>query len=98
LIAKPKMPGSNSASATDTTDSPQPLASGTGTQNQIAKWTDNAGTLGDSVITESAGNIGIGTSSPQAALHVIGNQFLKPVGATPTYEVLAGSDPTSTVM
>jgi hypothetical protein len=28
----------------------------------------------------------------------MGNQFLKPVGAIPTYEVLAGSDPTSTVM
>jgi hypothetical protein len=75
-----------------------PNATGTGTQNKIAKWTDNAGTLGDSVVTEASGNIGIGTSSPQAALHVIGNQFLKPVGATPTYKVLAGSDPTSTVM
>src|SRR5438552_3774532 len=38
LIAKPKKPSSNSAPAIDTTDSPQPLASGTGTQNQIAKW------------------------------------------------------------
>jgi hypothetical protein len=75
-----------------------PNATGTGTQNKLAKWTDNAGTLGDSVVTEASGNIGIGTPSPQAALHVMGNQFLKPVGATPTYKVLAGSDPTSTVM
>jgi hypothetical protein len=75
-----------------------PNATGTGTQNKLAKWTDGAGTLGDSVVTEASGNIGIGTSSPQAALHVIGNQFVNPVGATPTYKVLAGSDPTSTVM
>lgn len=75
-----------------------PNVSGTGTQNQVAKWTDNAGTLGNSGISDVSGFIGIGTPSPQAALHVIGNQFLKPAGATPTYKVLAGSDPTSTVM
>lgn len=75
-----------------------PNIAGTGTQNKLAKWLDNSGTLGDSVVTEASGNIGIGTPSPQAALHVIGNQFLKPVGATPTYKVLAGSDPTTTVM
>src|SRR5437667_12817773 len=38
LIAKPKTPSSKSAPATDTTDSPQPLASGSGAQNRIAKW------------------------------------------------------------
>ena len=43
---------------------------GTGTQNRLAKWTDNAGTLGDSVITESSGNIGIGTTSPTHKLDV----------------------------
>jgi hypothetical protein len=32
----------------------------TTSQDKIAKFTDNAGSVGDSVITESAGNIGIG--------------------------------------
>ncbi len=42
-----------------------PNVAGTGTQNKIAKWTDNAGTLGDSGIFEAAnGFIGIGTTSP----------------------------------
>jgi len=36
-------------------------ATGAGSQNKIAKWTDNAGTLGDSTITESSdGRIGVG--------------------------------------
>ncbi|MEO8435594.1 MAG: hypothetical protein ABI596_11920, partial [Pyrinomonadaceae bacterium] len=34
-----------------------PNATGTGTQNRIAKWTDNAGTLGDSLLNESGGAI-----------------------------------------
>ncbi|MDT5122505.1 MAG: trimeric autotransporter adhesin [Acidobacteriota bacterium] len=47
--------------------------SGTGTQNQVAKWIDNAGTLGDSAITETSGNVGIGTTSPAALLHIQGS-------------------------
>jgi hypothetical protein len=44
---------------------------GAGTQNQFAKWTDNAGTLGDSGITETAGgNVGIGTTTPGQLLQV----------------------------
>ncbi|HEV7374041.1 MAG TPA: hypothetical protein VGN95_04965 [Pyrinomonadaceae bacterium] len=43
-------------------------ATGTGTQNKIAKWTDNAGTLGDSTITEdSGGAIGMGTAPDSSA-------------------------------
>jgi hypothetical protein len=50
----------------------QPLVAGTGTPNKITKWTDAAGTLGDSAITEVGGNVGIGTSSPASLLHLAG--------------------------
>ena len=48
-------------------------ATSTGTQNKIAKWLDNAGTLGDSNLFEDAtGNIGVGTTTPNPSgvLHV----------------------------
>lgn len=47
-------------------------ATGTGTTGRITKWLDGAGTLGDSAITESNGNIGIGTTNPQSKLHIFG--------------------------
>ncbi|MEA2206374.1 MAG: hypothetical protein QOE77_3150 [Blastocatellia bacterium] len=44
---------------------------GTGTQNKIVKWLDNAGTLGDSNIFEDGtGNIGIGTNAPATLLQI----------------------------
>jgi hypothetical protein len=50
--------GTSTAEATTVTGE---NATGTGTQNRIAKWTDNAGTLGDSTITENSdGKIGVG--------------------------------------
>jgi hypothetical protein len=46
-----------------------PSAAGTGTQDRLAKWTDNSGTLGDSGITETPGGfLGIGTTTPQSGL------------------------------
>lgn len=50
----------------------QPLVAGTGTPNRMTKWTDGAGTLGDSAVTEVGGNVGIGTSSPASILHLAG--------------------------
>jgi hypothetical protein len=50
-------------------------AAGAGTANKIAKWTDNAGALGDSSITEVNGNLGIGTTSPTAPLHIRSNTY-----------------------
>jgi hypothetical protein len=49
-----------------------PNIAGTGTQGRLAKWTDNAGTLGDSIITENAGSIGIGTPSPNSLVNIQG--------------------------
>lgn len=47
-----------------------PSVAGTGTSGQIAKWTDSSGTLGNSAITESNNNIGIGTNNPLSLLHI----------------------------
>ena len=62
---KPGQFGKNSSSGQEHFE---PQASGTGTQNSIPKWLDNVGTLGDSVIAELNGNIGIGTTAPQGGL------------------------------
>ncbi|HEY8185958.1 MAG TPA: tail fiber domain-containing protein [Pyrinomonadaceae bacterium] len=47
-----------------------PNVAGAGTTNQVAKWTDNAGTLGDSTITEVGGRVGIGVTNPTYRLVV----------------------------
>jgi len=52
---------------------PAVSVAGTGTTNQVAKWTDNAGTLGNSAISEVGGKVGIGTATPGALLHVFGS-------------------------
>ena len=44
---------------------------GTGTAGMIPKWLDDS-SIGDSVMSESAGNIGIGTISPGSKLSVVG--------------------------
>lgn len=52
-----------------------PLVQGSGTIGRIPKWINFTGTnfvLGDSVITESNGNIGIGTTMPASKLTVAG--------------------------
>jgi hypothetical protein len=66
---------------------PRPAAqvAGSGTTNFIPKWTGNT-SLGNSAIFQSGGQIGIGTTTPAARLHVIG---LKGTDGT------AGTAPTS---
>ena len=46
-------------------------ATGLGATGRLTKWTDgSAGSLGDSVVTELNGRIGLGTSEPNASLKV----------------------------
>jgi trimeric autotransporter adhesin len=47
-------------------------AGSTGTQNFVAKWTDNAGTLGNSVIQDTGTQVGIGKLPSFATLDVAG--------------------------
>lgn len=53
----------------------------------MAKWLDSAGTLGRSLIFEDGTNVGIGTTSPTAALHVNGNTLLVKSGTTAQTQV-----------
>ena len=96
LVVKPKLAGGDKTAAGTQTanagDSVQPLTTGAGTQNQIAKWTDNLGTLGDSSITETAGNVGIGTASPVSRLEVNGGYLT--VGTSATNKIYADADGT----
>jgi len=55
---------------TAATTLPFAAVSGTGTTNQIPKWLDGAGTLGDSTITDTGSAVGVGTTSPNTPLHV----------------------------
>jgi len=56
-----------------------PSATGSGTAGNIAKWTTSTA-LGNSVMRESGGKIGLGTSSPVSKLHVLSaaTQLLPP--------------------
>jgi hypothetical protein len=63
--------------------------SGSGTTGKIVKWTNGpTGVAGDSIITELNGKIGIGTATPNNALHVVGSVELEAaangVGVNPT--------------
>jgi hypothetical protein len=61
---------------------------GTGTAGRVTKWTDNAGTLGDSVISEVNGWIGINTAAPTGPFHLFG---------TATQDMFAGMGPDTVI-
>ena len=48
---------------------------GTGTTNYIAKW-NTSSSIQDSIIFDNGTNVGIGTATPSAKLHVNGSEFL----------------------
>ncbi|HJQ34094.1 MAG TPA: tail fiber domain-containing protein [Pyrinomonadaceae bacterium] len=73
LTSAGALKGSRSATAAFVgTNESGTYASGIGTANRLSKWLDGAGTLGDSAIAESNGNVGIGTSGPDQRLGVQG--------------------------
>jgi hypothetical protein len=47
-----------------------PNLGGIGTQNDVAKWTDNLGTLGNSMIFDNGTRVGVGTTNPQTFMQV----------------------------
>lgn len=69
--------GRGSIASKQSTDSTTPQAApeatpaptGTGTPGRVTKWLTSS-SLGNSVITESAGKIGIGTAAPSSLLHL----------------------------
>jgi hypothetical protein len=82
LVVRPKLSGAEKTATStllaDAMDPGQSLISGSGTQDRIAKWIDNSGTLGDSGITETAGLVGIGTTTPDSKLVVSSNSATLP--------------------
>jgi hypothetical protein len=51
--------------------------------NDIFRWFDGSTQLG---VFKNNGNVGIKTTSPEAALHVVGNQFIAKSGGGGTYK------------
>jgi len=72
-------PGSSSASAASAATSTN--VGGSGTLDYIPIWTDNSGDLGNSAMFQSGtsptAKIGINTTTPAAALDVIGSGFIR---------------------
>ena len=62
---------------------------GSGTVNYIPKWTPNGTTLGNSIMYEDAGKIGIGTITPAEKLNVVGTvrTDFTALGYTPAYTI-----------
>ncbi len=66
-----------------------PNVSGTGTQNRLAKWTDNGGTLGDSVAIDTGTSLQL-TAAPSGA---VDTNLLYLNATNGTMGMLAGSTP-----
>ncbi len=66
-----------------------PNVSGTGTQNRLAKWTDNAGTLGDSIASDT----GTGLQLTAAPSGMVDTNLIYLNATNGTIGMLAGSMP-----
>ena len=77
VLSETAASGANATSGGGTTTSAQTrtllpaLNTGsTGTQNFVAKWTDSAGTLGNSIMFDNGALVGVGTTNPSYRLQV----------------------------
>jgi hypothetical protein len=92
--AAPGLKLSVEAAGSGTTTATASVA-GTGTTDKVLKWVDGAtGTAGDSAITESAGKIGINTSTPINVLEVRKDQAFAGTPASMTQAVVRNDNPT----
>jgi hypothetical protein len=74
-----------------------PALTSVGASNYVAVFTDNSGDLGDSLIYQSGGNVGIGTLTPAATLDVAGanptlrvDNYSNTVGDSPNFNFITG--------
>jgi hypothetical protein len=82
LTASPTGGGTGkTTSQTSSTNAAISNASMTGTQNYIPVFTDNSGSLGNSVMYQNGSNIGIGTTSPSHELDVSSGDIGNSTGA-----------------
>jgi len=58
--------------SSDGTQMSSTSSSSSSTPNTVVKYLDSLGTMGGSAITETGGNVGIGTTTPGSTLHVVG--------------------------
>jgi hypothetical protein len=74
------------AATTEENRSLAPSISGSGTTNRLTKWADGPnGVVGDSVITEVGGNVGIGTTNPLSGFDYRGSTaafYTRDIGTT----------------
>ena len=71
VLVTAEVTGGTSAAAEDPTPQAVGTITGQGTAGKVAKFT-GANAIGNSVLTESAGRIGLGTAAPAQLLHVLG--------------------------
>ena len=76
VIATPQASSTRAVSASATDAIPQATPSGTGTTDFIPIWTSSSA-LGNSTIFQSAGLVGIGTTTPAETLDVNGNSIFR---------------------
>jgi len=70
------------------TSGPKPNVAGIGTKNYIPMWTDSAGTLGNSMVYQTGGLLGIGTTTPVSAVDILGANAGLRLRGTGTHEVI----------